>query len=232
MLFVFDMDQVLFEYDWQRRMSVMTELTGLSLTELRDRWWNAAGEGAAEAGAYPSADSYLAALCDALGTSVSERDFLRARGGAMTAWPVSLQAVARAASYGTVTLLTNNGPLVGENLATLAPELVPLFGEAHLFASSDYGARKPDPVVFERVLERYGAEPSETFFADDLPENVAGAASVGIAAHLFRTPAALLAAVDAFAHAPAHAPAPAPAPARAPAIESGVAGSNRAISTD
>jgi HAD superfamily hydrolase (TIGR01509 family) len=232
MLFVFDMDQVLYEYDWQHRMSVMTELTGLSLTELRDRWWNAAGEGAAEAGAYPSADSYLAAVCEALGTTVSQRDFLRARGSAMTAWPVSLEAVARAASHGTVTLLTNNGPLVGEHLATLAPELVPLFGEEHLFASSDYGARKPDPFVFERVLERYGADPSETFFADDLPENVAGAASVGIAAHLFRTPHDLLAAVDAFAAAHARAHAHAIAHAHAHAIESGDVRSNGAISTD
>jgi FMN phosphatase YigB (HAD superfamily) len=222
MLFVFDMDQVLYEYDWQHRMSVMTELTGLSLTELRDRWWNSAGEGAAEAGAYPSPDSYLTALCDALGTTVSEQDFLRARGSAMTAWPVSLEAVARAASFGTVSLLTNNGPLVGEHLPMLAPELLPLFGEEHLFTSSDYGARKPDPLVFERVLERYGAHPSETFFADDLPENVAGAASVGIAAHHFRTPRGLLAAVDAFAAAALDADA----------IESEVLRSNRAISTD
>jgi hypothetical protein len=134
MLFVFDMDQVLYEYDWQHRMSVMTELTGLSLTELRDRWWNAAGEGAAEAGAYPSADSYLAAVCEALGTTVSQRDFLRARGSAMTAWPVSLEAVARAASHGTVTLLTNNGPLVLAAVEAFAAERAHAHAHAHAHA--------------------------------------------------------------------------------------------------
>ncbi|GAA1442300.1 HAD-IA family hydrolase [Leifsonia poae] len=199
MLFVFDMDNVLYDYDWRHRMSAMTELTGLELTELRDRWWNAEGEGAAEAGAFPTPEAYLDALSAALEVDLSVSDFLRARGGAMTPWPGSLAAVERAAELGTVTLLTNNGPLVEAHLATLAPELVPLFGRDHLFSSSHYGARKPDPVVFERVLERYGADASETFFADDLPENVAGARSVGISAHLFRNPEGLLAAVDDFA---------------------------------
>jgi putative hydrolase of the HAD superfamily len=106
--------------------------------------------------------------------------------------------VQRAAELGRVTLLTNNGPLVGENLATLAPELVPLFGVEHLRASSHYGARKPDPRVFEGVLREYGQPAAQTFFADDMPVNVEGARSVGITAHLYRDPAALLAAVEDF----------------------------------
>lgn len=61
--------------------------------------------------------------------------------------------------------------------------------------SSDYGARKPDPAVFVRAMQRYDAEPADTFFADDLTENVAGATSVGITAHLYRDPAGLSAAV-------------------------------------
>ena len=199
MLFVFDMDNVLYEYDWRRRMAAMTELTGLELDQLRERWWNADGEGRAEAGAFPTPGAYLDALSSALGVAVSESDFLRIRGAAMTPWPASLAAVERAAEFGTVTLLTNNGPLVGAHLATLAPDLVPLFGRRHLRSSSHYGARKPDPAVFERVLEAYGASASETFFADDLPENVAGAASIGISAHLFREPGALLAAIEDFA---------------------------------
>jgi putative hydrolase of the HAD superfamily len=118
----------------------------------------------------------------------------------MTPWADSISAVGRAAELGTVTLLTNNGALTAKHLPTLAPELVPLFGE-HLFTSSDYGARKPDPIVFERVLERYGTDAADAFFADDLPENVAGARSVGIAAHLFRSPAELLDAIEEFAAA-------------------------------
>ena len=116
----------------------------------------------------------------------------------MTPFAGSLDAVRRASQLGQVTLLTNNGPLVSKHLRALAPALIDLFGD-HLFTSSDYGARKPDPVVFERVLEAYGTAAEDAFFADDLQVNVEGAASIGITAHLFTSPPLLLQAIEAFA---------------------------------
>ena len=200
LLFIFDMDQVLYDYDWRVRMAGMTAMTGLSMAELRERWWHDEGEWAAEAGGYESAESYLAALQTALGTPVDEDEWVRVRGSAMTVWPDSLAAVRRASELGQVTLLTNNGPLAHKHLATLAPDLVELFGD-HLFTSSHYGARKPDPVVFERVLEAYGVPASDAFFADDMRVNVEGARSVGITAYHFGTPEGMLAAVEEFAAA-------------------------------
>ncbi len=119
----------------------------------------------------------------------------------MTVRPEALAAVARAAELGRVTLLTNNGPLVGENLTTLAPELVPLFGVEHLRSSSSYGARKPDPRVFDEVLRAYDEPAERTFFADDMAVNVEGARSIGITAHLYGDAAGLLAAIEDFARA-------------------------------
>ena len=52
LLFIFDMDDVLYDYDWRLRMSAMTEITGLPLDELRRRWWHDDGEWAAEAGGF------------------------------------------------------------------------------------------------------------------------------------------------------------------------------------
>ena len=198
LLFIFDMDDVLYDYDWRVRMEGMTALTGLPLDELRRRWWHDRGEWAAEAGQFASADDYLSALETALGMPIDESEWVRVRGSAMTVWPESLEAVRRASELGKVTLLTNNGPLAHKHLATLAPELVELFGD-HLFTSSHYGARKPDPAVFERVLEAYGVPAPDAFFADDLQVNVDGAASVGITAHRFTTPAGMLAAIERFA---------------------------------
>ena len=200
LLFIFDMDDVLYDYDWRARMAGMTRMTGHSLHELRRRWWTEEGELAAEAGGFATGRDYLVALEAALGTPVDEAEWVRVRGAAMTPRPDALAAVARAAELGQVTLLTNNGALTAENLHTLAPDLVDLFGE-HLLTSSAYGARKPDPVVFERVLEAYGVVASRAFFADDLPENVAGAAGLGITAHVYSTPEAMLAAIEEFAAA-------------------------------
>ncbi|CAN5598143.1 hypothetical protein BH10ACT7_BH10ACT7_24940 [soil metagenome] len=198
LLFIFDMDDVLYDYDWRVRMAGMTAMTGLDLDELRRRWWNDRGEWAAEAGKYTSGEEYLSAFEVAIGMPVDEDEWVRVRGDAMTAWPESLAAVRRASELGQVTLLTNNGALVGKHIARVAPELVELFGD-HLHTSSRYGARKPDPVVFERVLEAYSASPDDAFFADDLAINVQGARSVGITAHQFTTPAAMLAAIEEFA---------------------------------
>jgi HAD superfamily hydrolase (TIGR01509 family) len=198
LLFIFDMDDVLYDYDWKVRMAGMTELTGLTLEQLRDRWWHDRGEWAAEAGDFESAEAYLSAFEEAIGMPIDEAEWVRVRGEAMTAWPESLAAVRRASELGQVTLLTNNGPLVAKHLPTLAPALVELFGD-HLFTSSDYGARKPNPVVFERVLEAYDTPAENAFFADDMKVNVEGAASVGITAHRFSTPADLLTAIEEFA---------------------------------
>jgi len=198
LLFIFDMDDVLYDYDWRTRMSGLSAATGLSIEQLWERWWNGP-EHAAEAGTPDSADAYLDAFNAAVGGSVSEDDWVSIRRSGMTPRADAIAAVGRAAELGRVTLLTNNGALVHKHLATtLAPELVPHFGE-HLFSSSHYGARKPDPIVFERVLERYGTTAADAFFADDLLENVEGARSVGITAYHYGDAPGLLAAIESFA---------------------------------
>lgn len=199
LLFVFDMDDVLYDYDWRHRMTGMTALTGMELGELRRRWWHEDGEWAAEAGRFRSGAEYLAAVNAALGTELGADEWIAVRRAAMTPWPESIAAVRRASELGDVSLLTNNGPLVGEHLAAIAPELAEIIPAAHLRTSSWYGARKPDAAVFENLLRSYDRDADRVFFADDLPQNVAGAASVGIAAHHFTSSAALLAAVEQFA---------------------------------
>jgi HAD superfamily hydrolase (TIGR01509 family) len=198
LLFIFDMDNVLYDYSWHERMTVLSATTGMTPSEMNNRWWMSGREQAAEAGAYLSGDEYLAAFSDALGVHVPRHAWVQARGQAMRPFEDSLAAVARAAELGQVTLLTNNGALVQEHLSTLAPELPALFGD-HLLTSSSYGARKPDPQVFRNVLDRYGVDADRAFFADDLQENVDGARSVGIHAHLFTTGDRMRAAIDDFA---------------------------------
>jgi len=202
LLFIFDMDDVLVDYDWRVRMAALETATGLSLAELRRRWWTPEGEFRAEAGGFDGPDDYLAAFRSAIGVDLPEAEWVRIRGSAMRARPAMLAAAARASELGTITLLTNNGPLTGRHLGTLAPEVAELFGE-HAFTSSHYGARKPDPVVFERVLERYGVRADDAFFADDLPDNIASARSLGITSHhvLGDHPEALLDAIESFAAA-------------------------------
>lgn len=160
-------------------MDGLTALTGHEFHELRRRWWHDQGEWAAEAGTPATGDEYLDAVNTALESSVTRQQWLENRREAMEVWPDMIEVARKASEIGTVTLLTNNGALIGEHLADIAHELVPVF-DTHLYATAHYGARKPEPEVFSRVLERYDAAPNETFFVDDLPDNIRGAESLGI----------------------------------------------------
>jgi HAD superfamily hydrolase (TIGR01509 family) len=53
-------------------------------------------------------------------------------------------------------------------------------------ASCDVGMRKPEPEIYQLVLERAGAKPSEAIFVDDREEMVEGAQAVGMRALHFR----------------------------------------------
>ena len=199
LLFVFDMDDVLYDYDWRARMQSLTELTGHDLHELRRRWWISGLEWKAEAGDPSDPDEYLAMVTETIDASISREEWVRIRSEATRARPAALEAVRRAGELGRVALLTNNGILIHHHLHEVAPELVPIMGRENLHASAAFGARKPDPVVYERVVAHYGAPAENTFFTHDRTENVAGAESIGITGHLYVDEASLLAAIEAFA---------------------------------
>lgn len=184
MLFIFDMDNVLYDYHWRKRMESLTALTGHDFHDLRAKWWHDEGEWKAEAGDPDTGDEYLHRVNEAFGSDIARETWVEIRKAAMDFRPEVAEAVAYAADHGTVTLLTNNGMLIGEHLQEVAPELVPLFGE-HMFATAHYRARKPDPTVFSRVLERYGFTSESTFFVDDHPDNIRGAEEIGITAQWF-----------------------------------------------
>lgn len=59
------------------------------------------------------------------------------------------------------------------------------------YYSHELGLRKPDPRIFETVIARHRLNPARTLFVDDNPQNVAGARSVGLNAHLHPTNAPL-----------------------------------------
>lgn len=51
-----------------------------------------------------------------------------------------------------------------------------------IVTSFEEGACKPEPLIFERLMQRYNLVPEETLLLDDSPANVEGARSFGIKA--------------------------------------------------
>jgi putative hydrolase of the HAD superfamily len=65
----------------------------------------------------------------------------------------------------------------------------------HQAFSCFLGSVKPEPECYRAVLAMLGAQPADVVFLDDRPENVAGAAALGIRGVHFTTPQAARAAL-------------------------------------
>lgn len=81
--------------------------------------------------------------------------------------------------HATVALLSNGTTRLRRDLHVL--DLLDEFDV--VFNTAELGIAKPDPGVFQMVLDLLEVPAERAAFVDDLAENVAGAASVGIAAH-------------------------------------------------
>jgi FMN phosphatase YigB (HAD superfamily) len=65
-------------------------------------------------------------------------------------------------------------------------------GNDHIFEKAYYshltGKRKPEPAIFEMVINENGLNPAETLFIDDSPQHLATAQKLGIQTFLMTTP--------------------------------------------
>ena len=110
-------------------------------------------------------------------------------------WPV-VHRVRRLRDDGMrLALLTNNVREFGGAWRATFP-VDELF--ATVVDSSEVGMRKPDPAIYEHTCTLLEVEPSAAVFLDDLPENVAAAAALGLETVQFGVdPVASLAQLDA-----------------------------------
>ncbi|WP_051228503.1 HAD family hydrolase [Pleomorphomonas oryzae] len=190
-LALFDMDDVVYAYTRADRIAYLASVTGLEPAFINDRIWSEGLEAAADGGAFPTPELYIKSWRDRLGYPLAVKDWVEARRLGMRLIPGTLALIERLVAAGTtVGVLTNNGPLVYEYRDTLAPELARLVGDRFLVSSS-FATMKPDPRVFLRALDRLGFSPEESFFTDDMSENVEGARTAGLRGAIFTTPAAL-----------------------------------------
>jgi putative hydrolase of the HAD superfamily len=100
--------------------------------------------------------------------------------GSMQQVPSSLELVGRLRSAGWAVHLGTNQH--AQRAALMRHDL----GYDDLFDvsvySCDIGAKKPEPLYFERAAALIGADPATVLFVDDLERNVEAARSVGMAA--------------------------------------------------
>jgi len=181
-LFLFDFDNTLYAYDFRMRLPALSRVTGASQYHLAKTWWVGGYEVRAEAGEWPTSAEYLAEFERVTGSRLTLGNWQEARALASTAIPASVDALRRASTLGTVSLLSNNPSPFAESLPALAPDVTGIVGENRL-VSCQLGVRKPDVRIFEFALANYEARAEDTFFVDDSAVNLEGARRLGIHTH-------------------------------------------------
>ncbi|AIF45759.1 HAD family hydrolase [Dyella japonica] len=181
---LFDLDEVLADYDRSVRVSHLAHAIGRTPEAVQDAIYGSGIEDAADSGTL-TAETYLDALSTHLGRAVTVDAWTAARRTATVIRPYMLELAATLGQRSTLAILTNNSVLMAQQLHRIAPALFPLF-DGRAFASAQFGARKPDVEVYTNCLAALKVPADATLFVDDNEANVEGARGAGLLVHHYR----------------------------------------------
>ncbi len=181
---IFDLGRVIVPFEFRRGYAKLAPLCGIPAAEIPGRIGTTDLVRRLESGAIESRE-FVRELSSHLNFEISYDEFCEIWNSIFlpaTLIPESmLEGIAR--NYRMV-LLSNTNAIHFEMLR----ENYPMLRHFHAFVlSHEVGAMKPQPRIYERVIEVAECAPEECFFTDDMPEFVAGARAHGIDAVLFES---------------------------------------------
>lgn len=179
--FLFDIGNVLANFDFQQLLEVYAEHAGRPLgpqTELDEEMYVQVEKGLL------SEDDYVAYLNKAKGLNWTADNLHEVWQEIFSLNDAGVGLFKKAmASDAAVYTLSN---IADYHIRAIEKNWTGFFDDATgLFVSYKMGVRKPDPRIYEMVLEELNASGEQCFFIDDLPENITAARKAGIQAHHF-----------------------------------------------
>ena len=181
-LVIFDLDDVLYNYDFDWRLEQFALAAKKPVSKIKELWIDSGWEAAAEAGKYKNGADYLLEFNRLIDAKISLDEWVNLRKAALNPNLPNLElAKALKEKSVKIAILTNNGALLGETINSVAPELRSIFGE-NIHCSSQFDEAKPNPEVYRRICEYYAVSPSKALFVDDKLENIIGARKIGMKA--------------------------------------------------
>ncbi|WP_075182413.1 glucose-1-phosphatase [Pantoea sp. 1.19] len=179
MLYIFDLGNVIVDIDFNRVLGVWSDLGRVPLATLQSRFAMDEAFEQHERGEISDAQ-FAEKVCDRLGLALGEEQFEKG----WQAVFVSLRPEVIARMH----LLREQGHRVVVLSNTNAlhtrfwPKQYPEVGQAAdaIYLSQEMGMRKPEPAIFQRVLEQEGFAADQAVFFDDNEANVAAARALGI----------------------------------------------------
>ncbi|AVF36518.1 glucose-1-phosphatase [Rahnella sikkimica] len=181
MLYIFDMGNVIIDIDFKRVLGVWSHLSGTPLATLTERFSMGEVFQKHERGEI-SDEQFAADLCHEMGIALSFEQFSAGWQAIFVGLrPEVITVFKKLREEGhRVVVLSNTNRLHLDFWPHHYPEI-----EANtdaMYLSQNLGMRKPEPEIFQHVLEKEGFSAGEAVFFDDVVENIEAARAAGIEA--------------------------------------------------
>ena len=181
MLYIFDMGNVIIDIDFKRVLGVWSHLSGTPLATLTERFKMGEVFQQHERGEI-SDEQFAADLCNEMGIALSFEQFSAGWHAVFVGLrPEVITLFQKLREEGhRVVVLSNTNRLHLDFWPQHYPEI-----EANtdaMYLSQNLGMRKPEPEIFQHVLEKEGFTADQAVFFDDVAENIEAARAAGIEA--------------------------------------------------
>lgn len=179
MLYIFDLGNVIVDIDFNRVLGVWSDLGRVPLAELQKRFQIDDAFEQHERGEITD-EHFAALLCEKLDIALGYEQFVagwQAVFVGVRSDVLSLMSQLRADGH-RVVILSNTNKLHTEFWPTQYPDVQAAADKIYL--SQEMGMRKPEPRIYQRVLEQEGYRADQAVFFDDNPQNIAAANALGI----------------------------------------------------
>ncbi|WP_208951807.1 glucose-1-phosphatase [Rahnella sp. ChDrAdgB13] len=181
MLYIFDMGNVIIDIDFKRVLGVWSHLSGTPLATLMERFSMGEVFQKHERGEI-SDEQFAADLCHEMGIALSFEQFSAGWQAIFVGLrPEVITVFKKLREEGhRVVVLSNTNRLHLDFWPQHYPEI-----EANtdaMYLSQNLGMRKPEPEIFQHVLEKEGFSARQAVFFDDVAENIEAARAAGIEA--------------------------------------------------
>jgi FMN phosphatase YigB (HAD superfamily) len=181
---IFDLGRVLIHFDFQRGYRALEGLCPYQAAEIPARIAPTGLVERFETGMVEPRE-FVDQLCSMLSLRIDYDHFCRIWSSIFTEPLIPESMLEGLASHYRLLLLSNTNAL---HFEMLRANYAPLLRHFHdLVLSYEVKAMKPQPAIYQAVVERAGCLPEECFFTDDIAEYVAGARRVGIDAVQFQS---------------------------------------------
>ncbi|PKH19111.1 glucose-1-phosphatase [Enterobacterales bacterium CwR94] len=180
MLYIFDLGNVIVDIDFNRVLGVWSDLGRVPLATLQSRFTMGEAFEQHERGEI-SDETFKEKICDELGLlGLSYEQFAKGWQAIFVGVrPETLALMQKLRQEGhRVVVLSNTNKLHTEFWPTQYPEVHA--AADHVYLSQELGMRKPEPEIYQHVLQQEGFAAHDATFFDDNAANVAAAQALGI----------------------------------------------------